>query len=159
MSFLAKAVPAGAAKTNNVAAIALGLAVIFIGLATAQLFSYEDFAKVIELTWIPGGIKSATIFVAFIVVFEVFALPFLLRMNVSSLMRWVSMISGWVTLGMWLSLTLWENLSTNPIGSAGILGATISTPVGWWTTLVFMAAAVLAGWVSWGMWPTSHKNM
>lgn len=153
MSFLIQPTSAPVAKTKNIAEISLGLATIFIVMVVAQLFTYEHFPKVIEGMWLPWSDKIAPVKAAVLVILEVVALPFLLRMSLSPAMRVVSMIAGWTATIGWLGLALWQNLIPHTVGNAGMLGDTISLPVGWWSVFVFAAIAVLVGWVSWGMWP------
>jgi len=158
MSLFVTSTTAPEAKTRNSMVIGLMLAVFFILMLVAQLFTYEDFPAVLSGMWLPGGSKAATILAAVIVIVELFSLPFFLRMRVSLLMRFVSMIMGWLVVSMWLFITIWQNTTVNAIGNAGVLGATVRVPTGWWTTLIFIALGTLVAWASWGMWPRASSN-
>ena len=134
--------------------IALAVAAVFVLLATAQLFSFEDFPQVIEDMWLPGvSTALATVLAALIVVAEVFAVPFLLRMRLSIAMRCVSMGLGWLVGVWWLGVLIWQNVSVGALINNGLLGSTLSLPVGWWSVALQCAVLVLIGWASWGLWP------
>jgi hypothetical protein len=154
MSFFVTSSPARKPKTKNIRTISLALAVVFTGMAVAQLFTFEDFPAVIAHMWLPG---DSSVWAAGIVTLEVLALPFLLAMRVSLAMRAVSMVAGWLVVAMWLYITTWGNVSSDIIANSGLLGETISLPVGWWTVLFCMALGVLAAWTAWGMWPFPQK--
>lgn len=158
MSFFVMSTPARPPKTSNVRLVSLSLAAVFVVLAVAQLFKFEDFPGVIAGFWLPGGETVARLVAALLVTCEVLALPFLLAMRLSPAMRILSMGLGWLVIAGWLFLALWANCTTNVIGSMGIFGATLRIPVGWWAAFFFVALAVLAGWAAWGMWSTKHRS-
>jgi hypothetical protein len=157
MSFFVKSTSAVVPKTTNVRFISLGLAAIFTTMAVAQLFTFEKFPDVIMQMWLPYG-GLALILAAFIVTLEVVALPFLLFMRLSPAMRVVSMVAGWLGVVAWLGISLWENISGSITANSGLLGDTISLPVGWWSVLVCVALGVLMAWASWGMWPFASRH-
>jgi hypothetical protein len=158
MSFFVKSTPASAPKTKNIRPVSLGLAAVFIVMVVAQLFTFETFPKVIANMGLPGGEGVASIRAALIVTLEVVALPFLLSMRLSPAMRVVSMVSGWLVVTAWLAASLWLNLSTSIASNSGLLGDTISLPVGWWNVLFCLSLGVLAAWSAWGMWPSVHPR-
>jgi len=150
----ALAEPAGKPKTDNVHTVALLFAVILLLMAVAQLFSFEKFVPLIETFGLPGGEAMAVLTAGVIVVSEVFALPFLLRMRLSPLMRVVSMMCGWLTVASWLVLVIWANVAKPDIETVGFLGTSIDLLLGWWTVVYVIALGILAAWASWGMWPS-----
>jgi hypothetical protein len=158
MSIFVQATKASQPETKNAQTIGLVVAGVFIVMAVAQLFTFEKFPAVIANMWLPGGDQWAPVRAALIVIFEVFAIPFLLRMQLSPLMRVCSMILGWVVIAGWLVATLWENLSGDVISNSGLLGATMHLPNGWWSVFLVIALGVLTGWASWGMWPLRQKH-
>jgi len=158
MSIFAKAESPLVPKTKNIRPIALLYAGILVVFAVLQLFSFEEFQLLIESFWLPGGKPFAYFLSGFIVVAEVFALPFLLNMRVSTLMRYVSMVMGWLVSAMWLTISLWLQLTTNVIDNIGFLGTHVSLTPGWWTVLFSIALAMLAAWASWGMWPRGRST-
>lgn len=140
-------------KTTHIHSIGVFLAAILTLMVVAQLFTFEDFADVLAGTWLPLSMASAQTIVAFVVTLEVLALPFLLHMRLSPLMRVLSMVSGWIVLVVWFGLSIWENILPSTISNAGFLGATATIPVGWWSVFFSLGLIILGAWVSWGMWP------
>jgi hypothetical protein len=158
MSIFVQATKAAQPQTKNAQTIGLVVAGVFIVMTVSQLFTFEKFPAVVANMWLPGGDQWAPVRAALIVTFEVLAVPFLLRMQLSPLMRVCSMVLGWFVIAGWLFATLWENLSGNVISNNGLLGATVHLPNGWWSVLFVIALGVLTGWASWGMWPLRHKR-
>lgn len=154
MSFFVRATQARVPKTDNAGKVALLLAAILIILAVVQLFSFSKFSAVIDDMWLPG-VNGAMpkVLAAFIVTAEVFAVPFLLRMRLSPLMRLASMVLGWLVVAWWLYVLTWQNVTATALANNGLFGATLGLPVGWWSVCFMLGVAVLAGWASWGLWP------
>ncbi|HET8884283.1 MAG TPA: hypothetical protein VFM68_02330 [Candidatus Saccharimonadales bacterium] len=158
MSFFVQSTAASVPKTPNIRLVSTALAAVFVVLVTAQLYSFEDFPRVIESFWLPGGEAFAQLVAALLVTGEVSAIPFLLSMRLSPAMRVVSMVAGWLVIASWLTLAVWINVTVNAVSNAGLLGATVSLSPGWWMVFLFAALAVLAGWASWGMWPLHRPD-
>jgi hypothetical protein len=158
MSYFVQATAAPRPKTKNIRTIGLALAGIFVLMAVAQLFTFEEFPDAIKAMWLPGGEALAPVRAALIVVFEVGAIPFLLGMRLSPAMRIASMVSGWLVVAGWLVASVWQNFSTNVIANSGLLGASVKLPVGWWSILFCLALGILAAWAAWGMWPFRHRQ-
>lgn len=152
MSLFVQPTSAPVPKTTNTIWVSLALAAIMIGLAVAQLYKYEDFPDVISGLGLPGGDVWASTYAAPIVVGEVLAVPFLLRMKLSPAMRIVSMVAGWLVILGWLMIAILTNVNGITVNS-GVLGATVPVIAGWWMTGVFLALGLLAAWSAWGMWP------
>lgn len=146
--------PANEPRVQTAPQVALLFASILIMMVLAQLFEFENFVPLLERFELPGGFGMAVLVAGVIVVSEVFALPFLLRMRLSPLMRIASMICGWVAVTLWLLLTVWLNLTLPGVETVGFLGTRIELPVGWWAVAFASALGVLCAWVSWGLWPT-----
>ncbi len=139
-----------APRTYEAGMMALVYAVIIVTTVVAQLFSFEKFIPLLESFSLPvSGRAVATT----IVVCGVLALPFLLRMKLSSGFRWLSMGAGWAVAGIWLFLGIWMNVAEVPIDNAGLLGASVSLVVGWWVVFVALGFGILAAWAAWGLWP------
>lgn len=153
MNSLAQSTSAPTPKTKNVWYVSVALAAVFVVLAVAQLYSFEDFPETIASMGLPGGRVAADLYAALLVIGEVLAVPFLLAMRLSPAMRITSMISGWLILTGWLVIAAFINLTTNAITNSGVLGATIPVTPGWWMMCFFVALAIMAAWASWGMWP------
>lgn len=149
---------AAAPKTKNVRYVSVALAGVFVLLAVAQLYSFEEYPDVIASIGLPGGRPMADITAALLVAGEVIAIPFLLSMRLSPAMRIVSMVAGWMAIAAWLKLSIFINLTTNAITNSGVLGATVPVTPGWWMTCFFVALGILMAWASWGMWPVRQQK-
>lgn len=112
-------------------------AAVLVVAATAQLFAFEDFPAVLAGYLLPGGYGSALLLAALLVTVEVLAVPYLLMMRLSPLMRGLSLVCGWLSCLIWLVLG-WLGLIQGGVSNSGLLGTTVSVPFGW-PTLVFVA--------------------
>lgn len=153
MKWPVKAVTALPARTKDSQTIARFYAVLLIALAIMQLLTFDRFPALISSFWLPGGQQFASFLAAFIVICELFAVPFLLRLKMSQGARVVSMVFGWVVPSVWLGIAIWLQITINDVSNVGFLGATIPVAPGWWAALVSVALGVLAAWASWGQWP------
>ncbi|MCA9339261.1 hypothetical protein KC939_02850 [Candidatus Saccharibacteria bacterium] len=91
-------------KNKHAQFFAWFLGLIFLLMALVQLVKFEKFTPFIESVF-DGGAAGKAI-AAIIVTTEVFALPFLLRMALSPLMRFCSMVCGWLAALTWLWISL-----------------------------------------------------
>jgi len=157
MSIFVKPVPAPTSKTKDSQRVALFYAGILVIMAVAQLFSFEDFLKLITDFGFPGGAQFAYFLAAYLVTVEVFALPFLLRMPLSVAFRWLSMVAGWLVAFIWAVITVWLALYDGTVNNVGFLGTVIETIPGWWALCLSLALGILAAWASWGMWPCQQR--
>ncbi|MDB5179460.1 MAG: rane protein of unknown function [Candidatus Saccharibacteria bacterium] len=153
MSIFPQPTPAPTPKTKNVEKIAIFYAVILVIMAVAQLFTFDEFLNLVTSFNFPGGIRYAHFIAAFVVVAEVFALPFLLRMPLSTAFRWFSMILGWFVALVWAKITIWLVIQDSIVTNVGFLGTVVSLMPGWWAIFMSIALGILAAWASWGMWP------
>lgn len=157
MSIFAKVTEPSKPKTANIFPLSLAYATVLVIVAVAQLFSFNDFQSLIDSFWLPGGSPTAYFLSGLIVVAEVFALPFLLRMKISPLMRYLSMGLGWFVPVFWLGISLWLVVTTNAINNVGILGTVVKLAPGWWMVFISLALIIAAIWISWGMWPQAKR--
>lgn len=158
MSIFVKATVAAKPKTKEVSQVAYFYAVILVIMVLCQLFTFDSFLILIESFWLPIGVPMTHLLTGIIVVSEVFAIPFLLGMKLSPLMRLLSMFLGWLVPFIWLILNLWINLSINNITSVGFLGGVVDIMPGWWAVFISISFGILAAWASWGMWPLNSKR-
>lgn len=92
------------------------------------------------------GESTATWFVALLVIIEVFALPYLLRMKVSPGFRIVSGLWVIVVPLVWTCYTIWalgNGLSTGQFSSY------VSTPASWWLIVLNVAWLGVSYWALW----------
>lgn len=159
MSIFATPTPSPEPRTKDVKRVATFYAVILVIMAVAQLFSFDEFLKLVATFDLPGGIRFAYFITAFLVVSEVFALPFLLRMSLSPAFRWLSVILGWFAALIWIYITIWlAGTQIGAVNNVGFLGTAIETMPGWWAVFISFALGILAIWSSWGMWPLRRSS-
>ncbi len=157
MSILPLPTAAPKPKTKDVQRIATFYAAIIVIMLVAQLFTFDTFVMLVKEFNFPGGTRYASFLSAFIVITEVFSLPFLLRMPLSQAFRWVSLVSGWLVAALWLYISLWLVLQDSIVNNIGFLGTAIATIPGWWAIFISLAFGLLAAWASWGMWPAKSS--
>ena len=157
MNILVKATRVKKPRTRESQKIAYAYATVLIIFALTQLFTFDKFLILVESFSLPGGDVVAHLFVSTIVTSEVLALPFLLGLNLSQLMRVVSMVLGWAVPLAWLKVTLWLLFTTNSVSNIGLLGTTVSLIPGWWLVFVSIALGLLSAWASWGLWPGKRE--
>lgn len=153
MKILGKTTSAKKPKTSESQKIAYMYATILVIFALAQLYTFESFLILLESFWLPGGKTISYLLGGVIVVCEVMALPFLLRLKLSPLMRITSMVLGWLVPIIWFGLTVWLLVTINSVSNIGFLGTTVKLLPGWWAIFVCIAIGILAAWASWGLWP------
>jgi hypothetical protein len=103
-----KVVALPAPKPSSVIArnVAWAYAAVLVVMAVAQLFEFEKFLPAMDNYWLPGNHGTATLLGVIAVFTEIFALPFLLRMTLSSLMRSFSALCGLVAPLIWFFLSI-----------------------------------------------------
>lgn len=158
MTILTKATSPVAPKNLLTIQIALAYAVILVVLAVAQLFSFEKFLPIVRDFALPGGRPVAYFLATFIVITEVFALPYLLRMRVSFAMRLLSMIMTWLVALLWIGIALWLIITSSTVTNIGLFGDVVALAPGWLSVIIGLVFGVLAICVSWGMWPINSKK-
>lgn len=145
-------------RTKETQQIAYMYVFVVIVFALCQLFNFNEFLTLIGSFWLPGGETTARLVGSLVVVSEVFSLPFLLRLNLTPLMRNISMVLSWWVPVFWLGLSLWVVLTVNAVSNIGFLGTTLTLVPGWWAVFVSVALGTMAAWVSWGMWPITTRH-
>lgn len=158
MNVFAKTTPAEVPKSKESEWVAYAYAAILVILALCQLFTLDKFLPLLSDFSLPGGEVTARLTGSIIVISEVLALPFLLQMRLSPLMRVVSMVLGWIVPIAWLKLSLWLMLTVNAVSNIGFLGTLVAITPGWWAVFVSLALGILAAWASWGMWPIERRK-
>jgi hypothetical protein len=158
MRTFAVATPSPKPRTKDVNRIATLYAGIITVMVVAQLFTFEALIELFVSFGMPFGETVPYIVAAVLVVSEVFALPFLLRMPLSKAFRWVSMVSGWMVASIWVKLSVWVLFADPTPETVGFLGTVVNTMPGLWAVFVALAFVVLAGWISWGLWPGKRRK-
>jgi hypothetical protein len=158
MKSFIKSTPAAAPKTKESQLAAYIYACILSIIVLCQLFTFDKFLVLLEGFALPGGAAVGHFVAGLIVVSEVFALPFLLGLKLSPLMRVVSMVFGWLVPVLWFKLALWLIFVVHTVHNYGLLGTVTSLVPGWWSVYVSLALLILAVWASWGLWPGKHAS-
>lgn len=119
---------------------AIALAAIYIVMIVAQLFHFEKVPAIYSAYGLPGEIIASLV-----VVIQVAALPFLLMLRTSPLMRRVSAIAALLAPTWWWLWGIW--LTFNSGYQTGLLGSIIEAPVGlpyvWGTTFLLVTAIIV----------------
>ena len=137
--------------------IAWAYAAILVAMAVLQLYAFEDFIPLIQSYDLPGGDGTAALVASLIVVFEVFALPFLLRMPLSVLMRWFSLVCALAAASTWLKLSLYAAVSQADTMPSGIFGSKIDIDTGIPLFAISTGMVLLAVASVYGLWPARKK--
>ncbi|MDB5161670.1 MAG: rane protein of unknown function [Candidatus Saccharibacteria bacterium] len=158
MSLLPVATVAPKAKTKDVTRIATFYAILLVIFAVSQLFTYESFLQLMVSFGLPGGTQFTYFLTSLLVVAEVFALPFLLRLPLSRAFRWFSLGCAWLVPVIWMFVTVVVAGYDLPADNIGFLGTVVSIMPGWWAVFISTAFFILAAWASWGMWPGKTRK-
>jgi hypothetical protein len=137
---------------------AWALAAVLGLMALAQLFSFEKFIPFLSTLNLPGGEFTAYVGGSLLVITEVSAIPYLLRMELSPLMRMLSIVAGYVAIVGWLVIQVILSVRTPHALNNGLLGASVHLPAGWWAVILLLALGGLAAWVSRNMWPLAVRS-
>lgn len=158
MSIFVKALPATKPKTTEAKKVAIVYAALLVVMAVTQLFTFEEFIVHIQQLNLPVGEFGSYALAPLIVVAEVFAIPFLLRMTLSPAFRYVSMFLGIVAAGLWLFISLSLVLAHSTAVTVGFLGTLVDLTPGWWAVSISFALLILATWSAWGLWPSKKAR-
>ncbi len=154
-----KAHPAAPAKTSNSQQMGIFLGVFILVMALCQLITFSKFVEIIYQTNLFPYIYDGVALVATLILFEILAVPFLLRLKISDGLRVTSMIMGWLIVLTWLFLSIWMWRAPNPSGQWGLFGTLIPLMAGPWS-IAFSAALVTGmAWASWGLWPLKYPKI
>lgn len=153
MSILVKATPAPKARTETARKIALFYASILVIFVVAQLYTFDEFIELFVAFNLPFGAGFAYSLAPTLIVAELFAIPFLLRMAVSPAFRYLSMGLGVLASVSWLFVSWWVAATYPGVTTIGFFGTVIDLAPGWWAVLASLAFVILSIWSAWGLWP------
>lgn len=131
--------------------VAWTYAAVLVVMVLSQLFAFEDFIPLMDTDH-----KVAVIASCLIVFAEVFALPFLLRMPLSPLMRWMSLVCSVLVPTVWLKLAIAAQINDVTTNS-GMLGVVLDVPTGTPSLIFALILVMLAAGSVWGLWPRNRK--
>lgn len=119
---------------------------IFTLMAVSQLSGFEDMASLVSSA-LPVGTGLAPVAAAILVVFEVFAVPFLLGMRLSPLMRMTSLACGVAAILYWFGVGIYNVMDDSlSILNVGLLGNHLVVPAGGWLLLFLIGFTALFLW-------------
>lgn len=121
-----------------------GIVGVLIVMASLQLIAYEKFVPIIQNYHLFDNPSTSQIFSAFIIITEVMAMPFLLRMRVSPLLRSLSAGCLVLTVLWWLTLGIYGTFIDSSITKTGLLGGFLSST----SSFIVLAFAILLAVVS-----------
>lgn len=153
MKRFAHATPAPKLKKPSDVYVGWACAGLLILMLVSQLFTFEKVAPLIENLDMGGGEPAARVIASVIVIVELFALPFLLRMKLSPLMRGVSMAAGWIAVLMWLYMAI-ISLALPGLRTIGLFGSIVPLAGGAMSLLYVILLAGLLLWATAVLWPT-----
>lgn len=128
----------GPARNPKIMALSFIAAGMMTFMLVAQLFGYEDFAIILSGVLPTNDTRELAIASGMIVMIELVALPYLLRMYISTLMRVLSAVCAFMVSGFWL-LTMLTNAHA---ANSGMFASTLELPGG---ILAALWAATLFG--------------
>ncbi|HWT39813.1 MAG TPA: hypothetical protein VN081_00875 [Dongiaceae bacterium] len=158
MSFLPHPTPAPIPKTPAAKQIGILYTILLTAMAVGQLFNFPAFVVLFNSFAFPFPGWFNAMLPAFLIASEVFAIPFLLRMQLSPAFRWFSLFLGFLTAIIWLFVALWV-ITYYPLAKTiGFLGTDVHLVPGWWAVCMSLAFGILAVWAAWGLWPGKHAK-
>lgn len=158
MSIFVQAQPAPMPKTEAAKQISLFYAAFITIMLVTQLFTFDTFIELIISFDLPVNAIFVAALPAVIVAIELFALPFLLRMRVSTALRWASMLCGWLVAALWFVLSFYLAASTTQVETVGFFGTAIELMPGWWAVFASVLFGIMAAWASWGLLPLTKAK-
>ena len=152
MKIFVSATEAKAPRTKTSGQMAYVLAALLTIMLIGQLFTFETFIEWIASLNLPLNDMGVYLTASIIVITELLALPFLLRMSLSPAFRWVSMVFGWIAVSVWVFFASWT-LFVVASDLIAFIGTVAPVAPGWWALLFSIATAILTAWAAWGLWP------
>lgn len=122
--------------------LSMMLALFFVLSSVGILFAFEKYPALIESYGVDWLGNLSVLVASLIVICSVFAIPSLLHMSVSPLMRWLSMLCGWVVVLYWLSISLWQINAGIGLSNIGLFGAQVQSPQDWSLVGLIIAVAL-----------------
>lgn len=96
-------------------------------MVVSQLMTIEKLLPIMESYQLPGGSSAVKVLVFSMATSGVFALPFLLRMRLSPLLRIVSAAQLNIYGLIWLALGVWVTFQDPPLAGTGIFGSLLAS--------------------------------
>ncbi len=153
-----KAVKAQQVEYKYIEIVAWVYVALLVIMIVGQLVAFEGFLPLISADYFAGQpYGEAALIGGLIVLTEVFAIPYLLRMTLSPLMRWFSLICSLFASAIWAKLVLLSVLGKEYVFNYGLFGSKVplhSSAVAVVFSLILLVLAVISAW---GLWPIRKK--
>lgn len=136
-------------RSRQTAFLGVLSAVVITVLLLLQLFGFEELPDTLRYFWSMDSEEAGMVVAAFLVFGELFALPVLLGMKLSPLMRWVSGVSGGLVVLYWTIASLYA-ISLGQVKDSGIFGDTMPVAGGLLLPIVTvpLIALITSYWLS-----------
>lgn len=134
----AKQTPAPIPLRKNLVWVPYFVTAITVLMLLAQLLTFDKYVPIISTYYVPGGLVATKIVAAMLVLGELLALPFWLRMNLSPLFRLTSMASGVFFVFLWILLLAWALANSLTLDNTGHFGAVLQNPLSWWVLIAHL---------------------
>lgn len=158
MSIFVKTTIAPKPRTKEAKQVSLFYAGVLVVFVVTQLFTFDTFIELVPAFNLPLGPMMTFAVAPLLVASELFAIPFLLRMQLSVAFRWLSMMLGLLVSVMWVGITAWIAVTQPAVSTVGFLGTLFDLVPGWWAVFIALALVILAAWSSWGLWPDKRNK-
>jgi hypothetical protein len=103
------------------------LVITIILMVVSQLMTIEKLLPIIQNYQLPGGSPVTKSIIFILTTSGIFGLPFLLRMNLSPLFRFVSALLLNLYAIIWVKLGIWIMISDPPLIGTGLFGSFFKT--------------------------------
>lgn len=126
-----------------------GVAGLLALMAVAQLMTMDTFVPTMQNYQLPDASAAGKVIAGLLTIGEVVALPFLLRMNMSWLMRGLSLLALNLTALSWVGLGIWVFTTHPPLIGTGIVGGLLSSLSGMVVLpfgIALLALSLLSSW-------------
>ncbi len=139
---------------KSIKAISTGLGSWTVGLAVAQMVSFEEFIEALRSYHIAGE-RGTLVLAIVLLAIEIYSVPFWFRMALSPLARSASALFAFLVPYVWMLLLIAGFLTNSDVQNAGYFGGFIRIPLGAgmaltlalvWMTLVTVSFGPLGGW-------------
>lgn len=118
-----KATDAPKIKNQKLLVVPYLTALILLAMVLTQLVTFDKFVPILQDYNLNGGQTMTKLTAAVIVISELFALPFLLRLRLSPLARICSAILGFVAAVLWLGLSIVGIAHHAVLSNTGLFGS------------------------------------
>lgn len=135
-------------------AISLGVGFWTVGIAVAQMVSFEAFIEALRSYHVAGE-RGTLVLATTLLALEIYSVPFWFRLTLSPLGRAVSAVLALVAPFVWTLLLILGFVTSQNVQNAGYFGGFIKIPLGdgmaltlllVWVTLVTIGFGSLGGW-------------